>query len=276
MSGKRASIMKKNFFLKSLFILCILFLLACQTVPVTERKQLNLIPSSQIQAMSLSAYKDFLSEHEVVTGTVEARMVKTVGQRISKAVETYMAEHGLSERIEGYQWEFNLIREDTINAWAMPGGKVVIYTGLLPIAQNDDGLAVVMGHEIAHAVAGHGNERMSQGLLTQLGGMALSVALAQEPQQTQQLFMTAYGVGAQVGFLLPYSRLHESEADHLGLIFMAMAGYDPHAAVAFWQRMMQAKQGQAPPEFLSTHPSDQKRIENIKSLIPQAMNYYRG
>jgi predicted Zn-dependent protease len=268
--------MKEKFVLRSLFIVFILLFLACQTVPVTERRQLNLIPSSQIEAMSLNAYRDFLSEHKVVTGTPEARMVKTVGERISKAVEAYMAEHGLSERIEGYQWEFNLIEEDTINAWAMPGGKVVIYTGLLPIAQNDTGLAVVMGHEIAHAVAGHGNERMSQGLITQLGGMALSVALAQEPQQTQQLFMAAYGVGAQVGFLLPYSRLHESEADHLGLIFMAMAGYDPHAAVAFWQRMMAAKQGEAPPEFLSTHPSDQKRINDIESLIPQAMNYYRG
>jgi len=268
--------MKKKFILQPLLIFFISLLLACQTVPVTERKQLNLIPSSQIQAMSLSAYRDFLSKHEVVEGTPEARMVKAVGVRISRAVEAYLAGHGLSDRIEGYEWEFNLVKEDTINAWAMSGGKVVVYTGILPIAQNEEGLAVIMGHEVAHAVAGHGNERMSQGLLTQLGGMALSVALAQEPQQTQQLFMAAYGVGAQVGVLLPFSRLHESEADHLGLIFMAMAGYDPHAAVGFWQRMMEAKEGAAPPEFLSTHPSDQRRISNIKALIPQAMDYYRG
>jgi predicted Zn-dependent protease len=268
--------MEKKFMVQPLFVFFILFLLACQTVPVTERKQLSLIPSQQIQAMSLSAYRDFLSKHEVVTGTAEARMVKRVGERISRAVEAYLVEHRLSDRIEGYEWEFNLVKDDTINAWAMSGGKVVVYTGILPIAGDEEGLAVIMGHEVAHAVAGHGNERMSQGLLTQLGGMALSVALAQEPQQTQQLFMAAYGLGAQVGILLPYSRLHESEADHLGLIFMAMAGYDPHAAVGFWQRMMESKEGAAPPEFLSTHPSDQKRISNLKALIPQAMNYYRG
>jgi predicted Zn-dependent protease len=157
----------------------------------------------------------------------------------------------------------------------MPGGKVVVYTGILPITRDEAGLATVMGHEIAHAVARHGNERMSQALLTQMGGMALAVALEQNPSQTNQLWMAVYGMGAQVGILLPYSRLHESEADHLGLIFMAMAGYDPNKAVEFWERMAQMKSGQAPPEFLSTHPSDEARIKKIKELLPEAMQYYK-
>ena len=158
----------------------------------------------------------------------------------------------------------------------MPGGKVAVYTGILPIAKNETGIAVVMGHEISHAVAKHGDERMSQGLVTQMGGMLLAEALSQKPEETVNLFMTAYGLGTQVGVLLPYSRLHESEADRLGLIFMAMAGYDPHEAVDFWQRMSQAKQGASPPEFLSTHPADATRIRNIRQLIPEAMTYYRG
>lgn len=250
-------------------------LAACSTVPVTGRRQLDLVPSDQIMAMSADQYRQFMAEHEVVRGTEEARMVQRVGRRISTAVENYLAAHNRSDLVAGYRWEFNLVRDDSVNAWAMPGGKVAVYTGILPVAQNENGLATVMGHEVAHAVAQHGNERMSQGLLAQLGGMALSVALSQNPSQTRDLFMTAYGVGAQVGVLLPYSRLQESEADRLGLIFMAMAGYDPRDALAFWQRMAaQAEGGGAPPEFLSTHPAHGTRIERIRDYLPEAMQYY--
>lgn len=201
-------------------------------------------------------------------------MVKRVGQRIQVAVEKYMADNNLRRQLEDYLWEFNLVESKEINAWCMPGGKVVVYTGILPITKDENGLAVVMGHEIAHAVAKHGNERMSQGLLTEMGGVALTVALRDKPAQTQQLFMTAFGVGAQVGVLLPFSRVQESEADHLGLIFMAMAGYDPHGAVTFWERMAQ-QGGAKPPEFLSTHPSDETRINKIKAELPEALQYYQ-
>ncbi len=175
----------------------------------------------------------------------------------------------------GYAWEFNLVEGEEVNAWAMPGGKVVVYTGILPVAKDESGLATIMGHEIAHAVAKHGDERMSQALLAEMGGLTLSTALAKQPAQTRELYMRVFGVGVQVGALLPYSRTQESEADHLGLIFMAMAGYDPNKAVEFWQRMSQMKGGQAPPEFLSTHPSDETRIRKIKERLPEATQYYR-
>lgn len=247
---------------------------ACSTVPVTGRRQLDLVPSEQIMAMSADQYRRFMSEHEVVRGTAEARRVQRVGKRISTAVENYLTAHNRSDLVSGYGWEFNLVRDGSVNAWAMPGGKVAVYTGILPVARDENGLAAVMGHEVAHAVAQHGNERMSQGLLAELGGMALSVALSQNPSQTRELFMAAYGVGAQVGVLLPYSRLQESEADRLGLIFMAMAGYDPKNALAFWQRMAAHAEGGAPPEFLSTHPAHGTRIERIRDYLPEAMRYY--
>ena len=254
--------------------LSVVVVLACQTVPITGRQQLSLIPMDTLLPMSFDAYKDFLSKHTVVQNTPEAAMVERVGSRIRKAVERYFAKNGLSDRLKGYRWEFNLVEDKGVNAWAMAGGKVVVYTGLLPVAAGETGLAVVMGHEIAHAVASHGEERMSQGLLVQMGGVALSTALSQSPQETAELFMAAYGLGSQVGVLLPYSRLQESEADHLGLIFMAMAGYDPREATAFWRRMAQDKKG-SPPEFLSTHPADTTRMRNIEALIPEALKYYR-
>jgi len=263
--------MNKN----SLFLLFIFFFIACQTVPITGRQQLSIVSSGEVLSMSATAYKDFLSEHSVISGTPEAAMIKRVGVRIQHAVENYFAEHNLSGRLQGYEWEFNLVDDPAVNAWCMAGGKVVVYTGLLPIAKDDKGLAVVMGHEIAHAVANHGDERMSQGLIAQMGGMALSTALAKKPQQTADLFMTAFGIGTQVGVMLPYSRLQESEADRLGLIFMAMAGYDPHEAPEFWKRMSSGKQGAAPPEFLSTHPADATRISNIEKGMDEAMSYYR-
>jgi predicted Zn-dependent protease len=250
--------------------------LSCSSVPVTGRQQLTLLPADQIHALSFDQYNQFLAKHEVISGTAEARMVERVGRRIQQAVETFLEQRGRAQLLEGYRWEFNLVKDENANAFAMPGGKVVIFSGILDITQTETGLATVMGHEIAHAIARHGNERMSQGLMAQLGGMALSVALSSRPEQTRQLFMAAYGLGAQVGVLLPYSRLQESEADELGLIFMAMAGYDPRSAVDFWQRM-DAKQDQpSPPEFLSTHPSHGTRIENIRDHLPEATQYYKN
>ena len=262
--------------------LCIAILLggcllaACSTVPITGRSQLNIVPADSMLSMSLKQYDQFLEQHQLSEDPQKVRMVKRVGRRIQEAVETYFARRGQSGRLANYDWEFNLIESDEVNAWAMPGGKVVVYTGILPVAQNEAGLAVIMGHEIAHVVARHGNERMSQALLAQFGSIALSQAMRDQPGQTQQLWMMAYGLGAQVGLILPYSRLHEKEADRLGLIFMAMAGYDPREAAAFWQRMAEKKgDGASPPEFLSTHPADQKRIAAIRSLMPEAMRYYR-
>jgi len=256
------------------FLILTLLIVSCSTVPLTGRRQLNLVSDSSVLSMSAQQYDEFLSSHEVIRNTKEAAMVQRVGRRIQNAVERYFAEHNMSDRLNGYSWEFNLVESKEVNAWCMPGGKVVVYTGILPIAGDEAGLAVVMAHEIAHAIAKHGNERMSQALLTQLGGTALSVALESYPEQTQALWMAAFGVGSQVGVLLPYSRVQESEADRLGLIFMAMAGYDPNEAPRFWSRMAAEKGGAAPPEFLSTHPSDKIRIEKIKEEIPEAMKYY--
>lgn len=251
-----------------------LSLAACSSVPVTGRRQLNFIPQSQMLSMSFGQYSDFLKQNTLSSDAEETAMVKRAGGRIQKAVEQFAAMKGFSDRIAKYQWEFNLVESKDVNAWCMPGGKVVVYSGILPVTQDETGLAVVMGHEIAHAVAEHGGERMSQGLLTQMGGVALSVALQNKPQQTQQLWMTAFGVGAQFGAILPFSRRHESEADHMGLIFMALAGYDPNEAVTFWRRMA-AGGGQKPPEFMSTHPSDATRIADIQKELPEALSYYR-
>ncbi len=246
----------------------------CAQVPLTGRTQMALLPESTLVEMSLTSYGEFLKENKLSTNKQQTEMVKRVGNRIASAVEKYLTDNGYASRIADFKWEFNLVDNDTPNAWAMPGGKVVFYTGILPLTQNEDGLAVVMGHEIAHAVARHGNERMSQGLMVQMGGIALSQALREKPEATQALFLTAYGLGSQVGVMLPYSRKHEYEADELGLIFMAMAGYQPAEAINFWTRMSQMG-GPRPPEFLSTHPIDTKRIENIKRVLPKAMEYYQ-
>jgi predicted Zn-dependent protease len=247
---------------------------SCTKAPLTGRNQLNLIPSGEMLSMSFQQYDQFLKENKLSTDAESTARVKRVGGRIEAAVEKYFTDNGMASRLDGYAWDFNLVESDQVNAWCMPGGKVVVYTGILPVCKDDAGLAVVMGHEIAHAVAEHGNERMSQGLLAQAGSVALSEALKNKPAQTQSLWMTAFGVGAQVGVLLPFSRTQEAEADHLGLIFMAMAGYDPNVAVTFWQRMA-AEGGGKPPEFLSTHPSDQTRIRKIQEHLPEAMKYYK-
>ena len=247
---------------------------ACNTVAISGRQQLNIIPDATMNATSFQQYDEFIKTHPLSKDKKNTALVKKVGNNIRNAVERYFKEKHLEKELAGYQWEFNLVESPEVNAWCMPGGKVVVYTGILPITKDENGLAVVMGHEIAHAVAKHGAERMSQELIAQMGGMALSEALSEKPEETRQLWMTAFGVGAQYGVLLPFSRAQESEADHLGLIFMAMAGYDPHGAVTFWQRMAAMSGGQKPPELLSTHPSDAHRINDLKKLLPQAMKYY--
>ena len=260
-----------------LVVLCGLLLLlsGCTEVAITGRKQFNLVPDSMMNSMGFQSYSEFLTNSKLSKDFRKTQMVKRVGSRIQKAGEQYCAQNNLSDSLQGYQWEINLIEDDQINAWAMPGGKMVVYTGLLKVTQSEAGLATVIGHEIAHIFAKHGAERMTQGLIVEMGGVALSKALSNSPAQTKNLFMKSYGVGTQVGVLLPYSRVHETEADHLGLIFMAMAGYNPNEAVNFWQRMSIAKQGSQTIEILSTHPADSTRIRNIQSLIPKAMQYYR-
>ena len=257
------------------FAIVAFIVISCSTVPLTGRKQLNIIPSSTMLSMSFQEYDNFLKNNKLSTNQEQTQMVKRVGGNIQKAVQLYFSQRNMSQRLKDYAWEFNLVESKDANAWAMPGGKVVIYTGILPITQSETGLAVVMGHEIAHAIAEHGNERFSQGLITQLGAVALSEALDEKPEETRSLWMQAFGLGAQVGVLLPFSRVQEGEADRLGLIFMAMAGHDPNQAVNFWQRLAEKKGGKAPPEFLSTHPSDETRIRKIREALPEALRYYK-
>lgn len=247
----------------------------CAVVPITGRRSLHLVPESELLTLSLQQYNEVLQKSKLSTDNQKVAMVRRVGNRVAKAAESFLAETGHQDLIKDFQWQFNLIEDDeTANAWVMPGGKAAVYTGILPFTKDETGLAVVLGHEVGHALANHGNERMSQELLANMGGTALSVALSSQPQMTQELAMAAFGAGASIGVLLPYSRLQESEADHIGLILMARAGYDPREAVPFWQRM-NASPGSRPPELLSTHPAPETRIADIKALIPEAMAYYR-
>lgn len=254
------------------------FLIGCATVPLTGRTQLSLVGDQQISQLSLTQYREILQKSKLSKNKAQVAMVRRVGTRIARACEDFLRMNNMASEIKNYKWEFNLIDDPkTVNAFCMPGGKIAVYTGILPICKDETGLAVVMGHEVAHALAKHGNERMSQALLVQLGGVALAVALSQKPAATQQAFLAAYGLGATVGVMLPYSRSHEYEADRIGLTLMAMAGYDPHAAVGLWQRMDALSKGKSKaPEFLSTHPVPESRIEYIKKYIPEAMKYYRA
>ncbi len=256
-------------------LLCVVLLAgACKRVPVTGRKQLNLVPNSLITTMSFSAYDSVLKISPTLPSTDQrAQEVIKVGTNIRMAVEKYMQQNNLSRELKNFNWEFNTIHENTINAWCMPGGKVVVYTGLLPVTKNESGLAVVMGHEIAHAIARHGNERMSESLLINLGGLVLEEALKDKKQETQFLFLGLYMVGSNLALSLPNSRMQESEADKLGLIFMSMAGYDPAEAIPFWQRMAALNNSKLP-QFLSTHPSDDTRIKKLNELIPEIKASY--
>ncbi|MGZ5220135.1 MAG: M48 family metallopeptidase, partial [Chitinophagaceae bacterium] len=250
-----------------LFLFILLVIQACKTVPVTGRKQLNLVPNFMIQGLAFSQYDSVVKASPTLTQYDErAQMVTRVGSRIQHSVESYMQQNNISKEIKNFKWEFNTINENIVNAWCMPGGKVVVYTGLLPVTQNETALAVVMGHEIAHAIARHGNERMSQGLLINFGGLVLEEALKEKKGETQALFLGLYIVGSNLALALPNSRMQESEADKLGLIFMSMSGYDPAEAIPFWQRMAVANTNKIP-QFLSTHPSDKTRIEKLSALI---------
>lgn len=251
--------------------------IACSKNVVTGRSQFKLLPESELQSMASTQYTDFLSKNKIVSTSTnrDAEMVRRVGQRITKAVTDYYVSIGKSSVLDGYKWEYNLVEDKAVNAWCMPGGKIVVYTGLLPISQNEAALAVVMGHEVSHAIFQHGNERMSQQLGAQVVGTGLQVALSNKPAETQNAFMLAFGVGAQAGVLLPFSRKHELEADRYGLWWAAMAGYNPQEAIPLWQRMEKASEGQTPPEFLSTHPSEGRRIEELEKYMPEALKYYK-
>jgi predicted Zn-dependent protease len=253
----------------------LLLFVSCARVPLTGRRQLNLIPESTMNQMAVSQYQSFLSSNPVVSSSSNknVQMVKRVGSRIAAAVTRYLTDNNMADRVAGYKWQFNLVESKEANAWCMPGGKVVVYTGLLPITQNETALAVVLGHEIAHAIARHGNERMSHAMIAEGIQAAGAVALSKNPK-TQNLFLQAFGVGGNLG-MLAFSRQDELEADQLGLIFMAMAGYDPRQAIPFWERMSKMSNGSAPPEFLSDHPSDARRIAQIKRLMPKALKYYK-
>ncbi|MBC7694293.1 MAG: M48 family metallopeptidase [Burkholderiales bacterium] len=257
----------------SFFVLATIFI-ACHKNAITGRRSANLMPETDLISMSLTEYDKFLNEHKPLPATDKRTiMVRNVGTKIQHSVEKYYTDHGLASELEGFQWTFNVVDEAPVNAWCMSGGKVVVYTGLLPVTQDEPSLAIVMGHEIAHAVARHGNERMTQGLVVQFGATALSIALQQKPALTQALFQQAYGLSTSLG-VLKYSRTHETEADKMGLVFAAMSGYNPEAALSFWERMAQAGSGQNPPEFLSTHPSDETRIATLKEYMPEALKYY--
>jgi predicted Zn-dependent protease len=246
---------------------------ACSSVAVTGRKQLSLVSNAEILPIVDQQYDSVIRKGPLSSNREQTEMVKRVGVKIQKAVETYMASKNLSSELQGFSWEFNLIDDPkTVNAWCMPGGKVAFYTGIMPICKDETGVAVVMGHEVAHAIANHGRERMSTQMLAQYGLGTLGALMGQSPGAGKELLMQAVGAGTNIG-LLKFSREHESEADRIGLIFMTMAGYDPNEAPKFWERMTQGSGGQEPPEFLSTHPSHSTRIKDLQGWIPEALTY---
>ena len=246
----------------------VLLFLSCSTNPFTGNKTLALVPNSQLFPTAFAQYNEFLNENKVIKGTKDAEMVKRVGQKIAVAAERWLDANGYQGYLKDYKWEYNLVDDKTVNAWCMPGGKIVVYSGILPVAQDEAGLAAIMGHEVSHALANHGQQRMSAGMLQQLGAVAGNVVI--KDQETLNLFNQAYGVGSQVGIMLPFSRSHESQADEIGLYLMAIAGYEPMEAADLWRRMNAQSGGQAPPEFLSTHPANNTRIKNIEALAPKA------
>ena len=251
--------------------ICVLGLVfSCATNPITGKKTLNFVSNSELFPSAFQQYGTFLKENKVITGTADARKVESIGLKIKAAAEKYLTYLGQSQYLKDYRWEYKLIDSKEVNAWCMPGGKIVVYSGILPITKTDAGLATVMGHEVSHALANHGAQRMSAGQLQQLGAVGVAVATGGKSAETQQIWNQAYGVGSQVGVMLPFSRGHETEADKIGLTLMAIAGFNPEESITFWSRMAAQSSGQAPPEFMSTHPSDATRIANLKALIPEA------
>jgi len=259
--------MKINKIVASLTFL-VLMAASCATNPFTGKKTLALIPNSQLFPTAFAQYNQVLSEGKVVTGTQQSEMIKRVGQRIAVAAERWLNANGKHGYLNDYKWEYNLIQEDIVNAWCMPGGKIAFYTGILPVAENETAIAVIMGHEVAHALANHGQQRMSASVFQQLGAVGLNVALKDD--ENIALYNQAYGIGTNIGGMLPFSRSHETEADRIGLYLTAIAGYNPDEGAELWRRMAQASGGQAPPEILSTHPANQTRIDNLTALAPQA------
>jgi len=258
--------MKKSLLTITVFLLVV----ACKTNPFTGKKMLNFYGNQQIFPMAFAQYDQFLTENKVITGTSESEMIKTVGQRIATAAERWLDANGYPGYLKDYKWEYNLVNDETVNAWCMPGGKIVFYTGILPICQGETGVAVVMGHEVAHALADHGAQRMSAGTLQQIGAVGTAIATSGKSAETQNAFMQAYGLASTVGGMLPFSRSHETEADRIGLQIMAIAGYNPDEAADLWRRMKAKSGGQAPPEFMSTHPSNDTRIRHLTEWAPLA------
>lgn len=259
---------------KTALFLTVILLAACSSVPLTGRKQLLLVSDSEVLALSDTSYQSFMKTAVKSSQTAENARLLRVGKKITSAVEAYLSQKGQSAQIDGYSWSFSLVKDASVNAFCMPGGKIVVYEGILPVTLDDAGLAVVLGHEIAHAVAKHSNERMSQQLLTNYGATTLSALMSKKSATAQTIASTVFGLGAEYGVTLPFSRKQEYEADNLGLIFMAMAGYDPSQAISFWERMS-ALGKTSMPDFLSTHPSDAKRIANLKNLQTEAKTYYK-
>lgn len=262
--------MKKS--ILSILLGGILVLQSCSTVAVTGRSQLNLVNDSDVLTSSLTQYGDYMKTAKKSTNKTQTAMVTRVGKKIAAATEQYLRTNGLEREIKNYSWEFNLVQSDEVNAFCMPGGKIVVYEGIMKLISSEDELAVIVGHEVAHAVAKHSNERMSQQILAQYGSQALATALSNKSAVTQQIAGTVYGLGTQYGVMLPFSRKHESEADYMGLVFMKIAGYNPDAAVTFWKKM--SAQGGTTPEFLSTHPSDSRRIDDINKALPEIKQKY--
>ena len=260
--------MKKNFLFGG--IMALGFVFSCATNPFTGKKSLNLMPNSELFPSSFQQYGTFLKENKVVVGTTDARRVESVGMKIKAAAERWLKANGQAEYLNGYQWEYKLIENKEVNAWCMPGGKIVVYSGILPVTKDDAGLATVMGHEVSHALSNHGAQRMTASQFQQLGAVGVAVATGNKSAEQQQMWQQYYGIGSQVGVMLPFSRNHESEADKIGLTLMAIAGYNPELAISFWERMAASSSGNKPPEFLSTHPADATRIANLRRLIPEA------
>ena len=245
----------------------------CSTVPITGRRQLSLVSDQEILSSSLTEYRSFMGKAKVSGNRVQSAQVERVGRRIADATERYLRENGLEKEVAGFAWEFNLVQDKEVNAFCMPGGKIVVYTGLMSIVSSDDELAVVLGHEVAHAVAKHANERMSQQLLAAAGAQAVGYATKERSAAVQSAAAGVYGLGAQVGALLPFSRRHESEADYMGLALMTLAGYDPDCAPGFWRKMSASGSGKTP-ELLSSHPSDASRIAAITAALPEIRAKY--
>ena len=258
--------------LTSVLIIALLLLSSCGSVPLTGRKQILLVSDQEVLASSLTQYSDYMKSAPVSTNAKGKAMVTRVGKKIAAATEQYLKSNGMEAEVRNFAWEFNLVKDDQVNAFCMPGGKIVVYEGLLKLVSSDDELAVVVGHEVAHAVAKHSNERMSQQMIAQYGAKILTQALSNKSEAIQKAGSTIYGLGAQYGVTLPFSRKHETEADYMGLIFMTMAGYDPNVAITFWQKMSAG--GASVPEFMSTHPSDATRIKDIQKILPE-LNKYR-